>query len=192
MLLLSAASSFVALAQTNSTLPAADAFRNEALVIERSETTIRMHADGTGERDVHTGMRVQSQGAAQQFGVLSFGYASANETPTKSCGYTSRRLDSRTPRRTRSRCPRPSPGSAALQRLKEKHCPCGPSPPGDTLEYDFDTTIDKADAPNQFWGVYHFTAPGTVMCWRKCSRLRCRRQIWSGMEPPPHARGDRA
>ena len=40
-----------------------------------------MHADGTGERIMHVWIRLQSEGAARQFGVLSFSYASANETP---------------------------------------------------------------------------------------------------------------
>lgn len=62
--------------------PAPDNFQKEALVFERSETTIRMRADGTGERDVHAWLRLQSEGAARQFGVLSFSYAAANETPT--------------------------------------------------------------------------------------------------------------
>src|ERR1700758_2985003 len=59
----------------------ADAYANEAIVFEKSETVYKMLADGTGERDLYVRMRVQSDGAAQQFGVLSFPYASAYETP---------------------------------------------------------------------------------------------------------------
>ncbi len=55
--------------------PAAADYSSEALVFEKSETTYRMHADGTGERDMHVLLRVQSDGAAQQFGVLPFAYA---------------------------------------------------------------------------------------------------------------------
>ena len=62
--------------------PAPDNLQKEALVFERSDTTIRMRADGTGERNVHVWLRLQSEGAARQFGVLSFSYAAANETPT--------------------------------------------------------------------------------------------------------------
>ena len=43
----------------------ADTFASEGIVFERFETTIRMHADGTGEREIHVSMRIQSQGAAQ-------------------------------------------------------------------------------------------------------------------------------
>ena len=58
-----------------------EAYSNEAIVFERLETVYRMNADGTGERDLRVKLRVQSDGAAQQFGVLSFPYASAYETP---------------------------------------------------------------------------------------------------------------
>src|SRR4029079_6743506 len=71
----------VCLAQEGGKSLSPDSLRNEALIFERSETTYRMHSDGTGERDLHVLVRIQSQGAAQQFGVLSFAYASANETP---------------------------------------------------------------------------------------------------------------
>ncbi len=57
-----------------------DAYAGEAVVFERVETAYKMHADGTGERDLSVRMRVQSEGAAQQFGVFSFPYASAYET----------------------------------------------------------------------------------------------------------------
>jgi Domain of Unknown Function with PDB structure (DUF3857) len=69
------------LGQTPTKPPAADNFQKEALVFERTETAIRMHSDGTGERSSHFWIRLQSEGAARQFGVLSFSYAAANETP---------------------------------------------------------------------------------------------------------------
>jgi hypothetical protein len=57
-----------------------DKYRNEALVWEHLDTTIRMHADGTGERLVHVRVRLQSEGAAREFSVLSVAFASAYET----------------------------------------------------------------------------------------------------------------
>jgi hypothetical protein len=50
------------LGQTPTKPPAPDNFQKEALVFERTETTIRMHADGTGERDSHVWIRLQSEG----------------------------------------------------------------------------------------------------------------------------------
>src|ERR1700759_4666504 len=60
---------------------ATDSYAKESLVFERTETVIRMHADGTGDRAMHVWLRLQSEGAARQFGVLSFTYAAASETP---------------------------------------------------------------------------------------------------------------
>src|ERR1700744_3891111 len=72
----------IGLGQVSSKPSAIDGFKDEALVFERSETAVRMHADGTGERSMHISMRVQSEAAARQFSVLSFSYAAASETPT--------------------------------------------------------------------------------------------------------------
>jgi hypothetical protein len=55
-------------AQAKSPVP--DPYGNEAIVFERLETVYKMHSDGTGERDLRVKLRVQSDGAAQQFGVL--------------------------------------------------------------------------------------------------------------------------
>jgi hypothetical protein len=41
------------LGQTPVKVSAPDNFQKEALVFERSETAIRMHSDGTGERASH-------------------------------------------------------------------------------------------------------------------------------------------
>src|ERR1700759_4218093 len=67
--------------QTAAKAPPAPGFPSEAFVFERIETTIRMHADGTGERVLHVWAHVQSESAARQFGVLSFSYAASQETP---------------------------------------------------------------------------------------------------------------
>jgi hypothetical protein len=60
--------------------PAADRYRDEPVVFERVDTALRMHADGTGDTATHIVVRVQSEGAARQFSVLSLSYASANST----------------------------------------------------------------------------------------------------------------
>jgi hypothetical protein len=180
-------------AQEPSKSPAAaiDNYKNEAMVFERSETTYRMHADGTGERDIHVFLRLQSQGAAQQFGVLSFGYASAYETPHirivrvhKPDGTT---ID--TPTSDAIDMPAAVSREAPLYSdLKEKHLPVRSLSVGDTLEYDFQTTIDKAEAPGQFWGADHFTPPGTVVVLAEILNLEVPSdkyvQVWSPNHKP--------
>jgi len=171
--------------------PSPDAFRNEALVFERSETTYKMLDDGTGERDLHVVLRIQSQGAAQQFGVLSFSYASANETPKiklirvhKADGTTAD-----TPAESAIEMPADVTREAPLYSdLKEKHVPVRSLAAGDTLEYEVDTHIDKPEAPGQFWGAAHFTAPGTLVVLAEVLSLQVPAgkyvQVWSPNHKP--------
>lgn len=161
------------------------------MVFERYDTTYRMHADGTGEREIHILVRVQSQGAAQQFGVLTLSYASANETPTiqlvrvhKPDGTT---VD--TPATDAIDMPAAVSREAPLYSdLKEKHLPVRSLSVGDTLEYDARFTIDKADAPGQFWGAHHFTLPGSVIVLNETLTLEVPAnkyvQVWSPNHKP--------
>ena len=68
-LFLSACLSVASFAQTRATTAAPttapdDKYKNEALVWERFDTVIHMHADGTGDRTIHVVVRLQSEGAA--------------------------------------------------------------------------------------------------------------------------------
>lgn len=183
--------SLLSAAQTPAKPAPAPDFRNEALVFERSETIYRMHADGTGERDMHVLVRIQSQGAAQQFGVLSFSYASANESPQitlvrvhKPDGTV---VD--TPVTEAIDMPAAVTREAPLYSdLKEKHVPVRSLAPGDTLEYEVHVAINKAEAPGQFWGAAHFTPPGTVVVLAEITTLQVPVdkyvQVWSPNHKP--------
>jgi tetratricopeptide (TPR) repeat protein len=178
-------------AQDQAKPPSADAFANESLVIEHSDTIYRMHADGTGERDLHALLRIQSDGAAQQFGVLSFSYASAYESPViklvrvhKADGTT---VD--TPVADAIEMPAEVSREAPLYSdLKEKHIPVRSLSKGDTLEYEVDTIINKPEAPGQFWGATHFTPPGTGIVLAEVLTLEFPAdkyvQVWSPNHTP--------
>ena len=158
--------SLCSVAQDSRNAPSPDGFKNEALVFEHYDTTYRMHADGTGERDLHVVLRIQSQGAAQRFGVLSFPFASANETPQIKLIRVHKRDGTTvdTPPDTAIDMPSEVTREAPLYSdLKEKHLPVRSLSAGDTLEYEVDTHIDKAEAPGEFWGTDHFTPPGTLI-----------------------------
>ena len=171
--------------------PAASSFADQALVFEHYDTTYRMHADGTGERDIHIVVRIQSQGAAQQFGVLNLSYASANETPViemvrvhKADGTT---VD--TPATDAIDMPAAVSREAPLYSdLKEKHLPVRSLSVGDTLEYEARFTIDKAQAQGQFWGAHHFTLPGSVIVLNETLNLEVPAdkyvQVWSPNHKP--------
>ena len=177
--------------------PAADNFQKEALVFERSDTTIRMRADGTGERDMHAWLRLQSEGAARQFGVLSFSYAAANEKPTVSLVRVHK------PDGTTVDTPAADAidMAAAVTReaplysdLKEKHLPVRSLAVGDTLEYEWHVAIDKAEDPGQFWGIQRFTPPGTLIVLSESLTLEVPQdkyvQVWSPNHKPTIAEHD--
>jgi len=168
-----------------------DRFRQESLVIERSETTIRMHGDGTGERQVHLIVRIQSQGAAQQFGVLSFGYASANETPHITLVRVHKPDGAAVDTPVDSAIEMSAEvtrGAPLYSDLKEKHLPVRSLSAGDTLEYEVHTSIDKPEAPGQFWGATHFTAPGSIIVLAEILILEVPKdkyvQVWSPNHKP--------
>ena len=134
------------------TKDAPDPFRNESVVLERSDTTYIMHADATGERDLHVRVRIQSDGAVQQFGVLSFSYASASETPVIKVARVIKPDGSivETPVSDAIDMPAPVSRQAPLYSdLKEKQLPIRSLSRGDTLEYQVDTLINKAETPDQ-------------------------------------------
>jgi transglutaminase-like putative cysteine protease/Flp pilus assembly protein TadD len=174
-----------------------DPFRNESLVFNRSETTYRMHSDGTGERVLHVLMRIQSQGAAQQFGVLAVGYASANETAhiTLVRVHKPDGTSVDTPPDTAIDMPAEVTREAPLYTdLKQKHLAVRSLSVGDTLEYEVHTTIDKPEAPGQFWGATHFVPPGTVVVLAEVVNLEVPKdkyvQVWSPNHKPTVTEND--
>ncbi|HEX8713237.1 MAG TPA: DUF3857 domain-containing protein, partial [Terracidiphilus sp.] len=178
-------------AQPAATPPSANSYAKEGVVIERMETTIRMKADGTGERDMHVVVRIQSAGAAQQFGDLTFPYASAYET--LHIQYVRVRKPDGTVVETPPSNAIDMPAEVSRQAplysdLKEKQLPVRSLSVGDTLDYEIDASIDKAEAPGQFWGSEHFTAPGSVIVLAEIFTLEFPAdkyvQVWSPNHKP--------
>jgi hypothetical protein len=168
-----------------------DLYRNETVVIERFENTYRMHADGTGVRVLHVSMRIQSDGAAQQFGVLAFPYASANEEPVFRMVRVHKPDGSIVDTAATDAMDMPADvtrQAPVYSDVKEKHIPVRSLAAGDTLEYEVDTTITKPEAPGQFWGAYHFTAPGTIVVLAEILTIEVPAekyvQVWSPNHKP--------
>ena len=181
--------SVVCYAQTGSKSTTADPFRNEAIVFEQLDTAYLMHADASGERDLHVRVRIQSDGAAQQFGVLAFSYASATETPVIKFARVNKPDGStvETPVSDAIDMPAQVTSAAPLYSdLKEKHLPIRSLLRGDTLEYEVDTMIDKAETPDQFWGAYHFTPPGTIVVLAETLTLKLPSEKYAQVWSPSH------
>ncbi len=143
-----------------------DIYKNEAIVWEHFDTTVRMHADGTGERIVHVVARLQSEGAARQFSVLSIPYASAYETGTMDF-IRVRKPDGsvvETPTADAIEMPAAVTREAPLYSdLKEKQLPVRSIAANDVIDYQFHTERTRAEAPGQFWGSEHFLFTGGVV-----------------------------
>src|SRR3989442_1352537 len=60
----------------------AGAYALQPVVTERLYQRLRFEADGTGRRDLHVRARVQTEAGVQGLGEISYGYNSAEETPT--------------------------------------------------------------------------------------------------------------
>ena len=141
-------------------------YRDEPVVIEEVNTTVRMHADGTGDRLIRSRVRLQSEGAAQQFSVLRLTYASADETAAIEYVRVHKADGSvvETPVADAVEATAEVSREAPLYSdLKEKHLPVRSLAAGDTLEYAFHTVRTRPEAPGQFWGAEHFTAAGVVL-----------------------------
>ena len=144
----------------------ADLYKNEAMVWEHFDTTIRMHADGTGDRVVHVTVRLQSEGAARLFSVLSVPYASAYETGTIEFIHV-RKPDGTvvdTPVGEAIEMPAAVTRETPLYSdLKEKQLPVRSLSAGDVLDYQFHVIRTRAEAPGKYWGSDHFLVDGVVM-----------------------------
>jgi tetratricopeptide (TPR) repeat protein len=167
----------------------ADPYRDEPFVFELLDTRTTMKADATGDVVQHVILRVQTDGVARQFSVLSLPYASANATATidfvrvhKPDGSTVS-----TPTDDAMEMPAEVSRTAPMYSdVKEKHLPVRSLAAGDRLEYQFHTTITKAQAPGQFWGADHFQVQSGVVL-RETHTLQVPEktyvQVWSPNHP---------
>ncbi len=115
---------------------------------------------------MHVRVRVQSEGAARQFSVISVPYASAYETGSFDYMrvYKPDGTKVETPTADAIEMPAAVTREAPLYSdLKEKQLPVRSLSAGDTIEYVLHTVQKKAEAPGQFWGGEHFLAEGSVV-----------------------------
>jgi tetratricopeptide (TPR) repeat protein len=144
---------------------AADRYATEPAVIERSDRESVFAADGTGVENQSIVIRVQTDAAAKDFGVVSFSYASASqrvdidylrvrhpdgivvETPVAEA------LD------MPSEIMRQAP---FYSDIKQKQLPVRGLRAGDKLEWSIHIVRTKAEAPGRFWGVASFTGKERV------------------------------
>ena len=182
-LFLAAAVTSVCFAQT------ADPYRDEAYVFEKLDTSVMLKADGTGLTLSHVILRVQSEGTARQFSVLAVSYASANETGAIDYVRVHKKDGTTVETPTSDAIEMPSEvtrEAPVYSDIREKHLPVRSLSVGDKLEYQFRVIRTKAEAPNQSWGMQHFTTSGGVVLSQTLSLQApagMYLQVWSPNHP---------
>ena len=148
------------------TARAAGAYAGEPSVLLERSTVYRMAADGTGSTEYRSAMRVQSEAALKDYGVVTVAFAAG--TQRVEFGYVRVRHGDGTVVET--------PLSAALEislpvtqqapfysDLKAMQVPVRSLKLGDTLEWQAKVVQTRAEAPGQFWGQENFLTDGVVL-----------------------------
>ncbi|MGA7685808.1 MAG: DUF3857 domain-containing protein [Terriglobales bacterium] len=138
----------------------------EAFVIEQYTQKEKYENDGTAYEEDSGRVRIQSEAGVQQYGVLTFSYASG--TGTFEIAY----VRVHKPDGSVIETPPDSAQDMAAQitrqapfysDLHEKHVTVKGLSVGDVLEYRTGNHTTKPLAPGQFWTSYHFTHEAIVL-----------------------------
>ena len=141
-------------------------YSHEAVVIEQLNTAYRFERDGTGQRDLHMRVKVQSDAGVERFGQLVFPYSSANEKLDMDFVRV-RKADGTV---VNAAATDVQDLSAPVAReapiytdLRHKHITVPGLRPGDVLEYHLVWTVHTALAPNHFWVEHDFVKDGVIV-----------------------------
>ncbi|HEY6374482.1 MAG TPA: DUF3857 domain-containing protein [Edaphobacter sp.] len=141
-------------------------YSGESAVIEHFDTVYQMAADGTGWRQATMAVRVQSEAALRQLGVVTIPYAGNSERVEIAYARV-RRPDGtvvETPVTEAMEMPDPVTREAPFYSdLKQKQLPIRSLRVGDTLEWQAKVVRTRAEAPGQFWGRESFVEDGVVL-----------------------------
>jgi len=141
-------------------------YSGEPGVIQHLDRVYQFEADGTGCRLLTTAVRIQTEAAVKQFGVLTIGYASNSES-VEIVYARVRRADGtvvETPVSGAMEQPDPVTQAAPFYSdLKQKQLPIRSLSVGDTLEWQAKIVRTKAEAPGQFWGQENFFEDAVIL-----------------------------
>jgi len=143
-----------------------DIYAGESFVIERLDMAYVMNADGTGYRDKTVVVKVQSDAAVRQIGVIAVAFASASEHVE--IAYARVRRADGTVTETPVSGAIEQPEQVTVQApfysdLKEEQLPVKNLRVGDTLEWKERVVRTKSEAAGQFWGEDSFVTDGSVV-----------------------------
>jgi hypothetical protein len=143
-----------------------DQYAGEAYVVKRLDVVIAMNADGTGYTERTMVLKVQSEAALREFGVVAAAFASASEHveihyvhvrhPDGSVIETSVSDVIEQPEQITVQAP-------FYSDLKQAQLPLKSLQVGDTLEWQIRVVRTKPEAPDQFWGDESFIPEDSVV-----------------------------
>ncbi len=140
-------------------------YAKEAFVVESTATTVQFNADGTGQTEATTAVKIQSEAGVQAFGLLRFNHADANES-VEIVYVRVRKADGTvitTPPQNVQDMPAEITRSAPFYSdLRETHVAVRGLAAGDTLEFQVRTNMIKPQVPGEFWYAYNFFKTGIV------------------------------
>src|SRR5579859_4988799 len=141
-------------------------YSKESAIIQSMHVAMRFENDGTGTREYSVQVRLQSEAGVQQYGLLTFGYSSANEQIE--IPYVRVRKPDGTTVTTSAQDVQDM--AAEITRVapmysdyREKHIAVKGLAVGDVLEYQVKTQTVKPLVPGQFWFDYTFLKSGIVL-----------------------------
>ena len=141
-------------------------YSGESFVIEKYSTEVTFAADGTGERLITVAVKVQSDAAVRQFGVLEFPYESRNER-VDFVYVRVKRADGSvvaTPDADAQDQPAEVTRIAPFYSdIRSKQLPVKGLSPGDRLEYQVRYVRTVAAAPGEFWYTQDFVKNAVVL-----------------------------
>src|SRR6516225_1720040 len=141
-------------------------FSQEAFVIEKVVTRMRVESDGTGSKETVARIRVQSEDGVEQWGQVVIGYSSANEK-VEIPYVRVRKADGSVvtaPADSVQDLTAPVAREAPVYTdYRQKHITVPGLRPGEVLEYDLATVIHTPLAPGQFWTEYDFDKTNVVL-----------------------------
>ena len=172
--------------------PSLSSFATEPYVIEKLHSTFRFEADGKGQKELTLRIRVQSESAVREFGLLVYPYMASFETldviyarvrkPDGTVVETPpteiQELDSAVSRQ-----------APMYTDQREKHIAVKSLAVGDVLEADLRWTIREPLAPGHFWFDYDLFDKG--ICLEEVLQLDVPRDIpvkLSGSNPSPEVK----
>ena len=152
------------LAAAQKTVP--DPYSGEPLVLERADDVYAMNADGTGYMQKTVVVKIQSEAARQQLGIIGQQFA-ANSQHVEFHYVRVRRPDgSVTETPTSSVLEQPMQVTVQApfySDLKVAQVPVKNLQVGDTLEWEGRVVTTKPEAPNEFWDAETFVTEGSVV-----------------------------